>query len=254
MKLIRKIFLLAVIFIFASTMSAYCKTVKKEISVQTKDAKILKATISYVKIEGVKKYPTVLLLHSLGYSTDDWGNLVSDLNNAGYLVIAMDLRGHGKSIYDAGFKKKSWVYFTPKIYEKFPNDVMLVLNEAQKQSKKVSLDNMAIVGADIGANSAVLVSKQLKKKPKALVLISLSTSFKGLYVPIAIAEMGRIPILSMASKKDAYCMQEQLKLAKYAQGGFYAQDYSNGGMGMIMIKVNPTMSQDIVKWLLKYLK
>lgn len=253
MKLIKKIFLLMFIFVFASTLNAYSKTIKKDIEVQTKDSRIIKATLSYVQITGVKKYPTVVLLHSLGYSSEDWGSLISELNNAGYAVLAVDLRGHGKSIYDSGLRKKPWIYFTSKAFLKMPTDVVAILNETKKQSKLVDLNNMAIVGADIGANTAVLASQQLPKKPKTLVLISVTTSFKGLYIPIAMAEMGGIPILSMTSKKDRYCMQEQQNLAKFSQGGFYAQDYPNGGMGMMMLKVNPTMSQDIVKWIMKYL-
>lgn len=250
-----KKFLLLTLAIFVLTCQCvYCKTVKKEIEVQTKDSRIIKATVSYVKIEGVKKYPTVLLLHSLGYSSRDWGNLIPDLNNAGYAVIAMDFRGHGQSIFDGNFHQKTWTYFKPKTYQKFPSDVISVLNEAQTQVKQVSLDNLAIVGADIGANTAVLVARQLKKKPKTLVLICPTISFKGLYIPLAMTEMGMIPILSMVSTQDGYSMQQQQALSKFAQGGFYAKNYPKGGMGMTMIKVNPAMSQDITKWILKYLR
>lgn len=254
MKLVKKLLIFLVVFVFASTLGAYCKTIKKEIEIQTKDARIIKARLSYVKIAGVKKYPTVVLLHSIGYSSDNWGQLIPDLNNAGYAVIAIDLRGHGKSVLDSGFHQKSWVYFTTKTYQKIPSDVVAVLNQAQKQSRVVSLDNLAIVGADLGANAAVLVAKELKKKPKALVLISPSTSFKGLYIPIAMVEMGQIPILSMVSQKDYYSLQEQQKLSKFAQGGFYAKNYPHGGMGMLMLKTNSTMSQDITRWLIKKLK
>lgn len=254
MKFVKKISVfLLVIFIF-TTQNAYCKIIKKEIEVQTKDARIIKASLSYAKIDKVEKYPTVVLLHSLGYSSENWGNLISDLNNAGYAVIAIDFRGHGKSVYDSNFHLKTWVYFTPKTYQKFPDDVMVVLNQAQKDSKKVSLNNLAIVGADIGANTAVLVAKKLKYKPKTLVLISPTTSFKGLYIPIAMTQIGRIPILSMVSQKDRYCLQEQQNLSKFAQGGFYAKNYPQGGMGMLMLKSNPSMSQDITRWILKYLR
>lgn len=256
MKIIRKVLLFVlIIFVFLiTTQTAYCKIIKKEIEVQTKDARIIKATLSYAKIDGVEKYPTVVLLHSLGYSSENWGNLISDLNNAGYAVIAIDFRGHGKSAYDSSFHLKTWAYFTAKAYQKFPSDVTAVLNQAQKESKKVSLNNLAIVGADIGANTAVLVAKDLRYKPKTLVLISPTTSFKGLYIPIAMTQIGRIPILSMVSQKDLYCLQEQQNLAKFAQGGFYARNYPQGGMGMLMLKTNPSMSQDITKWILKYLR
>lgn len=256
MKEIKKIstFILLIFVFFATIQCAYCKTIKKEIEVQTKDSRIIKSTLTYVKIDGVTKYPIVVLLHSLGASSSDWGPLVNDLNNAGYAVLAIDFRGHGKSIYDVGLHKKSWVYLNEKGYQKFPSDVILVLNEVKKQSKKADLNNMAIVGADVGANTAILVSKELKIKPKTLVLISPTVSFKGLYTPIAMVDMGTIPILSMVSKKDEYCLGQQQQLAKFAQGGFYAQNYSQGGMGMTLLKTNPSMAQDITKWVVKYLK
>lgn len=254
MKVIKNILLILIVFIFASTTSAYCKIVKKQIQVQTKDSRIIKATITYNKAADAKKYPTVILLHSLGYSSEYWRDLIPNLNNAGYAVIAIDFRGHGKSIYDGNFHQKTWPYFTTKTYKKFPSDVMAILDEAQKTTKSISLNKTAIIGADIGANTAVLVAKQLKYKPKTMVLISPTTTFKGLYISIAMTQIGQIPILSMVSKKDSYCLQQQKELSKFAQGGFYALNYPNGGMGMLMLGVNPTMTKDITRWVVKYLK
>lgn len=244
-----------IFFVFLiTTQTVYCKIITKEIQVQTKDARVIKANLSYLKIENVKKYPTVILLHSLGYSSENWENLIPDLNNAGYAVIAVDFRGHGKSVYDSTLHKKSWSYFTTKTYQKFPGDVLAILNQAQKDSKMISLNNYAIVGADVGANTAVLVAKDLKYKPKTLILISPTTAFKGLYIPITLTQIGRVPILSMVSEKDLYCLKEQKNLAKFSQGGFYAQNYPQGGMGMLMLKSNPSMAQDITDWIMRYLK
>lgn len=253
--MVKKIlFLFLMVFVFALTaQNAYCQTIKKEVQIQTKDKRVIKATISYVKIPNIKQYPTVLLLHSLGYSSTDWGNLPELLNNAGYAVITMDFRGHGKSVYDAALKRKTWQYFTQKAFLRFPSDVEEILTQVQKDCKQVSLNNYAIVGADIGANTAVLVANDLKVKPKTLVLISPTTSFKGLYIPIALAQIGQVPILTMVSQKDTFSMQEQQSLSKFAQGGFYARNYPLGGMGMMMLQTNPTMAVDITKWLLKYL-
>ena len=67
-------------------------------------------------------------------------------------------------------------------------------------------------------------------------------------------QIGNVPILSIVSQKDRYSLQEQQNISKFAQGGFYARNYPQGGMGMLMIKSNPTMTMDITKWILKYLK
>lgn len=256
MKKIRKIlfFVLLIMFCLTGVQTAQCKVIKTVIETQTKDLRIVKATLSYNKIGGMKKYPTVVLLHSIGYSSEDWGRLINDLNSAGYAVLAIDLRGHGQSIYTTTFKKKPWIYFTEKTFQKIPSDVIAIINQTDKQTRLIALNDMAIVGADIGANAAILASKDLKQKPRTLVLISPTTTFKGLYTPLAMADMGYIPILAMASNKDKYCLQEEIKLSKFAQGGFYAKNYPQGGMGMLMLKVNPTMSQDIVKWITKYVR
>lgn len=247
------IFILTIFVLTISAQCANCATIKKDIEIQTKDSRIIKAKIIYEKSSAQKKLPVVLLLHSIGYSSLDWSNLIKDLNKAGYAVIAMDLRGHGQSVYDKTFHKKSWLYFTNKTFQKYPSDVIGIINQVQAQAKNLDMKNMAIVGADIGANTAVLATVDMKIKPKTLVLISPTETFKGLYIPIALTKIN-MPILSMTSTKDRYSIQAQRELAKFSQGGFYAQNYPNGGMGMIMIKVNPSMSMDITKWVAKYLK
>ena len=144
-------------------------------------------------------------------------------------------------------------YFTKKNYEKMPEDVNLILEQVKKNYKNINLNNMAIVGADIGANIAIIAAKDMKKKPVTMILICPTRTFKGLYTPIALTDLN-IPILTMASLKDSYSLDEQKQLAKFAQGGFYAQNYPEGGMGMLMLKANPEMSQDITKWIVKWLK
>lgn len=254
MNLLKKIlfFVLLIMFFACGAQTAQCKLVTTGIEVHTKDLRIIKATLTYNKIDGLKRYPTVVLLHSIGYSSKDWSSLIKDLNNAGYAVLAIDLRGHGESIYNTSLKKKPWIYFTEKTFQRIPSDVIAIIEQTDKQTRVISPDRMAIVGADVGANAAIFVAKDLKKKPRTLVLISPTTKFKGLYTPIALAEMGYVPILAIASNKDRYCLQEEVKLAKFAQGGFYAKNYPQGGMGMVMLKVNPSMSMDIVHWIMKY--
>ena len=247
------IFILSILVISISAQCADCKQIKKNVEFQTKDLRIIKAKIIYEESAAQKQLPTVLLIHSIGYSSEDWGGLIQKLTQAGFAVIAMDLRGHGQSVYDTTFHKKSWPYFTPKTYQKFPSDVLGILSKTQQQVKNLNLKNMAIVGADLGANSAVLAAEKMKIKPKTMVLISPLVSFKGLYIPVVLTNLN-MPILTMTSKQDRISLSSQKTLAKFSQGGFYAQNYPNGGMGMLMIKVNPSMASDITKWISKYLK
>ncbi len=74
---------------------------KKEIKTVASDGFNLKSTLTYPKDKTIKEFSTVVLLHSLGYNSQWWGNLEQDLLDKGYAVLAIDLRGHGASIYNA---------------------------------------------------------------------------------------------------------------------------------------------------------
>lgn len=222
--------------------------IKREYDVETKDDFVLKAYVSYPKTR-LDKYPVVILLHSLGDNYSFYQPFAERLNNLGYAVVGLDLRGHGKSIYTKTLKQRSWQYFKNDKFAMYPSDVITVINYVKARNKCLDFTDYAIVGGDIGANTAVLVAKYLPVKPKALVLFSPMMNFKGLYIPVAMTEVGLCPILAIASKTDATSMQEQRKLAKFAQGNFDILNTTTGGMGATLMKSFPYMRVQITDWL-----
>lgn len=219
------------------------------ITYETKDNFVLKSKLFYpVKDQPV--YPVVVMLHSLGYSGYYWAPLVKQFVDSGSAVLVIDLRGHGSSTYDSNFRIRSWRYFSDKTFAKYPEDVADMLRYLASNYKNISTTKYAIIGADIGANTAVLTADMLVNKPACLVLISPTKSFKGLYTPLALANIGNIPILSMASVSDRYSYSEAQFLERFAQGHYELKTYPSGGMGMLMLKANKTMSSDIVNWVL----
>jgi len=242
------IYSLIIVALF-SVQNVFSATIKKEIEVETKDNFIIKATVCYPKTKTKKKIPTVVLLHSLGYSSSRWTTIQDSLTKAGYAWVMIDLRGHGKSVYTSSLKKVSWLNLKMKAFSRYPADVLAVLKEVEATTKKLSFNNWAIIGGDIGANTAVLVAKDMPKKPSGLVLISPSTSYKGLYIPIAMTELGRTPILAIASTKDNQSMASQNTLKKFAQGEYEVINVDNNGSGMMLIKQEPELADMIVKWL-----
>ncbi|MBS4760254.1 MAG: alpha/beta fold hydrolase [Clostridium sp.] len=223
------------------------------ITYETKDNFVIKSKLFYpAKEEAV--YPVVVMLHSLGYSGDYWASTVKRFVESGSAVLVMDLRGHGASAYDSNFRIKSWRYFSDKTFQKYPDDVADMLRYLASNYKNISTTKYAIVGADIGANTAVLAAEQLVNKPSCIVLISPTKSFKGLYTPLAIANIGSVPILAMASVRDRYSYNETLYLKRFAQGSYEVKTYPSGGMGMLMLKANPNMSSDIVNWVMPKVK
>ena len=238
---------------FASTNTNKKKVGYVSITYETKDSFVIKSKLFY-PLFPKKVYPIVVMIHSIGYSSEYWGELTQEFTNNGIAVLQIDMRGHGQSIYDSNFKIRSWQYYTEKNYAKYPNDVAEILKYLAMNYKNISTTKYAILGADIGANTAILAAEKMPNKPSCLVLISPTREYKGLYTPIAMTNLGSMPLLSIVSIRDKYSVQESEVLKKFAQGSFEIKKYPAGGMGMLMLKVNPSMGTDIVNWVSTYLK
>ncbi len=239
----------AVFACFAPSHAAAKKN-SYDIEFETTDKFIINSKLTY-PTEKKAKYPMVVLLHSLGYSGSYWGSLPAKFNGAGFAVLEIDLKGHGKSSGDIYFKRRSWIYLSDNAFKLYPSEILKIVNKVKTERKDISPSYISYVGADIGANTAILTAQMQTPKPVCLALISPSITLKGIYTPIKLANAGRIPILAMASAKDINSVRQLGELEKYAQGTYTKKTYANGGTGMIMLKLNPTMNSDIVNWVVK---
>ncbi len=250
----KKFLIVLLMLIFITPAFTVAATEKKKvgyigITYETEDNFVIKSKLFYPK-QKQSVYPVVVFLHSLGYTGDYWNFLVKKFVDAGAAALVVDLRGHGQSIYDSNFKIKSWVYYSNATFEKYPEDIAGILQYIAMNYRNLSTTKYAIVGADIGANTAILASEKMPNKPACLVLLSPSRNFKGLKTSIAMTNIGTAPVLTMVSVRDRFSANEANILKKFAQSTYEIKRYPSGGMGMLMLKVNPTMADDIVKWVI----
>lgn len=220
---------------------------------ETKDGQLIQGYLTYPKTNK-KYYPTIIMLHSIGRNSKYWSPLFIELSNMGYAVLRVDFRGHGKSVFDKKFNQKSWTTFKNNTFEKYPQDVYDVIEKVQKETKKVDFSNYIIVGSDIGANTAVILAKMMRVKPKGLVLISPRMSNKGLYIPIVMTQIGDTPILAISSKTNTFYMREQEQLSKFAQGDFDVYNAERGGADMTILQSQPEIKQAVTDWITQHLK
>ncbi len=230
------------------------KTAKQELTVPASDGFSIKAVLEYPKIKGKKEYSTVVLLHSLGYSSQWWETLPGELINQGYAVLRIDLRGHGRSIYNSKLVRTSWKSMTNSAFEKYPDDVVKVIEYVKKEnSKKVFFNRWAIVGADIGASSAVLAADKIAYKPKTIVLLSPVVETKGLYIPVSLAHLDKVDIFSIAGTGDKSGCEAQDYLKKFAQAAFATYISEAKSTGMLMLKNDTSLAKIITTWISEYL-
>lgn len=253
----KRIILILTLFLLLinTTANAATNIVFKEITATSVDGFTMKGYLEYPKIKNQKEFPTVVLLHSIGYSSDWWCNLPQDLLNQGYAVLKIDLRGHGKSVYNSKLLRTSWSSMTNNAFAKYPDDVIKVIEQVKSENtKKVFFNNWAIVGSDIGASTAILVADKISYKPKTLVLLSPVVKTKGLYVPVKLANLDNIDIFSISGTNDNSGHNAQEYLKKFSQATFATYISESRSTGMLMLKNDNTLARIITSWIKEYLK
>lgn len=253
----KKIILILTLFLLLinTIANAATNTISKEITATSVDGFTMKGYLEYPKIKNQKEFPTVVLLHSIGYSSDWWCNLPQYLLNQGYAVLKIDLRGHGKSVYNSKLSRTSWSSMTNNAFAKYPDDVIKVIEQVKSENtKKVFFHNWAIVGSDIGASTAILVADKISYKPKTLVLLSPVVETKGLYVPVKLANLDKIDIFSISGTNDNTGHNAQEYLKKFSQATFATYTSESRSNGMLMLKNDNTLARIITSWIKEYLK
>lgn len=249
----RIILILTFIFVFLNPVFA-AANVRKDITVQSVDGFTMKAVLEYPKVKGKKEFSTVVLLHSLGYSSQWWEDLPNDLLNSGYAVLRIDLRGHGRSVYNSKLVRTSWSSLTNSAYAKYPDDVIKVIDYVKNENtKKVFFKNWAFVGADIGASTAVLAAEKMSYKPKTIVMLSPVVKVKGLYIPVKLANLNNIDIFAINGTDDISAQKASDYLKRFAQATFATYTSEAKSKGVIMLKNDSSLSKIITSWLKEYL-
>ncbi len=248
----RKILSLVLIAVFAATLGvAFCAEEKKGVvrtEIETKDGFTLVGDFYPTKVKG-KKMPLVIILHSFNGKSSDWGNLPKNIASGGYNVFALDLRGHGRSVYTTNLIYRSKDYFTDKAWARLPSDILEAIDFMKETYSKVDYDKIMFIGADIGANAAVLAGDKMKIKPVKMVLITPAQEFKTLYIPIVISNYSNTPMLLLASSSDKYFAKQANTLSKFIQSQQTVKLYNQGSSGTVFLKQNPGAYRDIYNFL-----
>lgn len=250
----KRIILILTFFLLFLNPVLAASVVKKDISVQSVDGFSIKAVLEYPKVKKQKEFPTVVLLHSLGYSSEWWETLPKELLDSGYAVLRIDLRGHGRSVYNSKLVRTSWKSMTNSAYAKYPDDVVKVIDYVKSENtKKIFFNNYAIVGADIGASTAVLAADKISYKPKTIVMLSPVVKTKGLFIPVKMANLSNIDILAISGTDDVSGVESAEYLKKFAQAAFMTYTSEAKSTGMIMLKNDTSLAKIITSWIKEYL-
>jgi dienelactone hydrolase len=204
--------------------------------------------------------PLVILLHGINGNVHDWRTLPKELVDLGYAVVALDIRGHGKSTRQ-GNTLINWRRFKTNDWRGLPKDVEAVLRFFQTRTEdypQVAVDQrVVVIGGSLGANIAILAagSPTLPATPKEtplpkitdLVLLSPSMSLKGLSTELPMVKT-HARTLMMASQADRLSFEPVQALYRLASGEKSLKIFKNVGHGTDMLMA-PGLIQEILTWL-----
>lgn len=183
----------------------------------------------------------VILLHKFASGKDEWISFANELNQKGYAVIALDFRGHGESTLRNG-KTITWQDFTNADFNDMTKDVAA----ARDWLTNKGYDEFAIVGASIGANTALNYAVN-DSAIKTIVLLSPGLQFKGIVTNQTIRNFTR-PIFIVASNEDTYSARSATILYELTQGKKEIKLYDGAGHGVAMFD-GTDLDRLILNWL-----
>ena len=189
--------------------------------------------------------PVFLLLHMMPSTKESWNTFASFLQEKGYAVLAIDLRGHGESIEKNG-KKIDFKEFRDEDHRESMNDIASA-KEFLAEKKEIDISQMAIAGASIGANLA-LWHASIDENVRLLFLLSAGLDYRGIKTP-ALARKFSGPVFIMASDGDSYAAESSRKLYDEFNGEKILKIITGKSHGTNMINSEPELMNELLGWI-----
>jgi esterase/lipase len=180
---------------------------------------------------------SVLLLHGLGDHRTAWVEFARVLQDKGYKVLAIDMRGHGESTLK-GSTTKTWEQFTVQDYASMAKD----LSAAQEF---LGEKNISIIGASIGANIAL--NYAAGGKVSSLVLLSPGLNYHDIKAEPAM-RLYKGPVYIAAADMDQYSADSASQLYRLASGEKELEITSGSSHGTVLLE-DVEMQDAILAWL-----
>jgi pimeloyl-ACP methyl ester carboxylesterase len=199
----------------------------------TTDGKTLAASVGVPPKGGENG---VVFVHMAGRNREDWSPVAEKFYRQGLLVATIDLRGHGANVTG-----ESAVTLSAADWSAMVEDVRAGVTELKKRGAK----KVALVGAEVGANLALLAAVD-DPSVASLALLSPGLDYKGLVTGEAAKRLGARPVLYVASRDDAYGLRSATALDSVATGAHSLQVFEAAGKGTKMFNREPTLESQLL--------
>lgn len=190
--------------------------------------------------------PSALLLHMMPATKESWSAFAAALLDAGFShVLAIDLRGHGESVW-RGDERIDYKQFEDADHQAKIMDVEAAVRWLE--GRGAVKERLALVGASIGANLAIAYGAEHGEIP-AVVALSPGLDYRGVTTPDKVAVFGPGQGLFLAaSEEDELSFKTDRQLAAIKSDAVL-KEFNGAGHGMAMFEKVPGLMAEVVEWL-----
>ncbi len=234
-----RLLMILMVVVAAAAASAQELPTPEAVSIRASDGLQLRGDL-YRPADREGDAPALLLLHMLGSERDAYEPLLPSLLDAGYIVLNMDLRGHGETAgsQDWGLAQQ---------------DVQTTLDWLREQ-QGVADEQIAIIGASVGSNLA-LVGCANDEFCVTAVALSPGLDYRGIEPESAITEgLAERSALLIAAHDDSFSRDTVIVFFGEAPGDIAARLYPGRAHGTALFREElESVSGLIVEWLGQHL-
>jgi dienelactone hydrolase len=189
--------------------------------------------------------PGLILAHEAGADRRRWEAMAQTLRDAGYMAIALDMRGHGASTLRDGavlnyrtFSAEDWI------------GAWRDFESAREQLLRRGADpeNLAVAGEGLGANLALYYARR-EPSMQAVVMVSPELDDQGIKSESIIQELNKRPVLLMAAENDVPSATSATALKAAASGFTDLRIYPGNARGVDLLAASDDASAQLLNWL-----
>jgi pimeloyl-ACP methyl ester carboxylesterase len=188
----------------------------------------------------------LILLHMLNRDRSDWRHFARKAAEKNIACLAIDMRGHGQSLYGPDNKKLVWKNFKDPQFQGMQMDVAAAYDYLIAQ-KQVNPRHIGILGASIGANVAAIYAGDHAQQINAIALLSPGVDYHGVKPEAAVKKFpGRMLFFAAPDDEYAYRSVEQMVASAPDRAEF--RKMTGGGHGTDLFEQFPEMADQIIAW------
>lgn len=200
--------------------------------------------------QGVAKN-AVLLLHMMPVTRTSYAQLADVLDKANFATLAIDLRGHGESVYRVQVignrQQLDYKNFSDAEHQASRLDIDAAMNFLK--GKGFNEPHISFVGASIGANLALDAMERYNGTRRA-VLLSPGLDYRGVTTEPAMKALSPSQKMWLvAAEGDSYSAESVRTLQKANPEVAKLTVFSGGEHGSNLFSVQKNLITDIVKFL-----